>query len=82
MKISLQRRHALKVEDGALSQSVGQSASQFFFKEILYLEGHPNHITGSRVTANLQNGWILPISGASPVEGLGSTRPPHLVLLY
>ena len=31
------------------------------FLEILNLEGHPNPITGSRVTAILLNGWILPI---------------------
>ena len=42
---------------------------QFFF-EILNLEGHLNCITGLRVTAN---GWILPIGGASAVEGLRST---------
>ena len=29
--------------------------------EILNLEGHPSCITGSRVTAILLNGWILPI---------------------
>ena len=30
----------------------------------LKLEGHPNRITGSRVTAILLNEWILPIAGA------------------
>ena len=44
-------------------------------EEILNLEGHPNHITGSRVAAILLNGWILPISEASAVEGLLSTGP-------
>ena len=39
------------------------------------LEGHPNRITGSRVTAIFLNGWILPIGGASSVEGLLSTGP-------
>ena len=34
------------------------------FWEILNLEGHLNRITGSRVTAILMNGWILPIGGA------------------
>ena len=29
--------------------------------EILNLKGHQNRITGSRVTAILLNGWILPI---------------------
>ena len=41
--------------------------------EILRLEGHLNHITGSRVMAILLNGLILPIGGASAVEGLLST---------
>ena len=38
--------------------------------EILNLEGHPTRITGSRVTAILVNVWILPIGGASAMEGL------------
>ena len=29
--------------------------------EILNLEGHPNHITGSRVTKIWLNGWIFSI---------------------
>ena len=41
-----------------------------FFKEILNPEGHPNCITGSKVTAILLNGWILPIGGASVVKCL------------
>ena len=40
------------------------------FKEILISKGHPNRITGSKVTAILLNGWILPIGGASEVKGL------------
>ena len=40
------------------------------FKEILNLKGHPNCITGSKVTAILLNGLILPICGASAVKGL------------
>ena len=40
---------------------------------MLNLEGHPNRITGSKVTAIFLNGWILPIGGASAVEGLLST---------
>ena len=39
------------------------------FKEILNLERHPNCITGSKVTAILLNGWILPIGAASAVKG-------------
>ena len=49
------------------------------FKEILNLEGHPNRITGSTVTAILLNGWILPIGGSSAVEGLRSRGLPRLV---
>ena len=41
-----------------------------FFLEILIPEGHPNCITGSKVTAYLLNGWILPIGGASAGKGL------------
>ena len=43
--------------------------------EILNLEGHLNCITRSRVTAILLNEMILPIVGASAMEGLLSTGP-------
>ena len=59
MEISLRRRHALKVGDGAFSHKIG----------------HLNRITGLRITAILLNGWILPIGVASAVEGLLSTGP-------
>ena len=39
-------------------------------QEILNLKGHPNRITGSKVTTILLNGLILPICGASAVKGL------------
>ena len=42
---------------------------------MLNLEGHLNRINGSSVTAILLNGWILPIGGASAVEGIISTGP-------
>ena len=61
MKISLRRRHALKVEDGAFSHKIAYVA---IFWEILNLQGHQNCIAGSIVTAILMNGWILPIGGA------------------
>ena len=38
--------------------------------KILNPEGHPNHITGSKVRAYLRNRWILPIGGASAEKGL------------
>ena len=40
------------------------------FKEILNIDGHPNRITGSKVTAILLKWWILPICGALAVKGL------------
>ena len=78
MKISLGRRHALMVGDGAFRQKIDYIA---FFSEILNFEGHQNCITGSRVTAILLNGWILPVGGASAVEGLRSTGLPRLVYI-
>ena len=50
-----------------------------FIKEILNLEGHQNRITGSRVTTIFVNVWILPIGGASKVEGLQPMGLPRLV---
>ena len=67
MKISLRRCHALTVEDGAFSHKRVYVAH---FVGILNLDGHPNRITGSRVTAILLDRWILPFGGASSVEGL------------
>ena len=62
MKISLQRRHALKVADSAYSHEIDYVT---IFEEILNPEGHPICTYGSKVTAILLNGWILPIVGAS-----------------
>ena len=67
MKISFRRRHALMVEDGAFSHKKNYIT---IFLKILNSEGHPNHMTGSKVTAYLLNGWILPIGGASAWKGL------------
>ena len=50
-----------------------------------YLEGHQNCITGSRVTAIYLNGWILPISGASVMEGVqltGQSCPVYPLALF
>ena len=58
--------------DGAFSHKIDYNT---LFLEILNLEGHLNRITGSRVTAILSIGWILPIFGASAVEGVLSTAP-------
>ena len=62
VKISLRRRHAPMVENGAFSHKVD---FVLIFKEILNLEGHPKCITGSKVMAILLNGWILPINGVA-----------------
>ena len=53
------------VEDSAFSYKIAYVSH---FKKILNLKGHPNCITGSKVTAILLNGWILPIDGASVVN--------------
>ena len=55
------------VGDGAFSHKRDYVT---IFLEILNLKGHPNCITGSKVTAILLNGWIWPIGGASSVRGL------------
>ena len=39
-------------------------------KNFLNPEGHPNPISGSKVTAILLKRWILPLGGASLGEGL------------
>ena len=57
------------VDDSAFSHKIDNIT---IFKEIQNHKGHPNRIAGSRVTAILLNGWILPIDGASAVEGLRS----------
>ena len=59
------------VGDGAFSKKIDYVA---IFTEILKLEGHLNPITCLRDTALLLNGWILPIGGASAVEGLRSMQ--------
>ena len=48
-------------------------------KTFLNPEEHQNRIRGSKVTAILLKGWILPIGEASSVEGLRSTGLPRLV---
>ena len=48
-------------------------------KTFLNPEGHQHPINGSKVMAILLKGWILPVGGASAVEGLRSTGLPRLV---
>ena len=63
MDICLRRHHAL-VGDIAFSHKIDSN-----------LEGHLNYITGSKVTAILLNGGVLPIGGVSSVECLLSRGP-------
>ena len=64
---------------------VGVSTSSYkidyviVIKTFLNPEVHQNPISGSKVIAILVKGWILPIGGASAVEGLRSTGLPRLV---
>ena len=71
--ISLRRRHALRVEDSAFIHKIDYVT---IFKKILNLEGHSNHITGSKVLVILLNWWTLPIGGASAVKVL-RLQPAH-----
>ena len=54
---------------------------RFRIWEILNPEGHPNRITGSKVTAILLNGWIFPIGGASSGRVCSCSLRSRLVLL-
>ena len=78
MKISLRRRHAQIGGDGAFSHKMDCFS---IFYEILNLEGHQNSNPsyGNGLAMDWQ--WILPIGGASAVEGLRSTGLPHLVFI-
>ena len=58
MKISLQCRRALTVTDGAFIHKIDYVT---IFKEILNPKGHPNRITGSKVTVILLNGGFFPL---------------------
>ena len=58
MKISLRRRHALAVADGAFSNKIDYVT---FFWEIINPEGHLNRITDSKVPAILLNGGFCPL---------------------
>ena len=64
---ALRRRHAQTVRDSSSSYKI---YSVVVIKTFLNPEGHQHRITGSKVTAILLKGWILPICGASAVEGL------------
>ena len=70
---ALRRRHAQTVRDGSSSCKIDYV---IVIENCLNPEGHQNPINGSRFTAILLKGWILPIGGASAVEGLRSTGLP------
>ena len=65
--IALLRHHAQTVRDCSSSYKLDYV---IVIKTFLNPEGHQNRISGSKVTAILLEGWILPIGGASAVEGL------------
>ena len=50
-------------------------------KNFLSPKGHQNQLKGLQVMAIILKGLILPIGGASAVEGLQSTGLPCLVFL-
>ena len=58
---ALRRRHAQTVRD---STSIYKIDHVIGIKNFLNPKGHQNRITGSKVTAILLKGWILPIGGA------------------
>ena len=68
-------------------QTVRDSSSSYktdyviVIKTFLNPKGHQNRISGSKVTAILLKERILPIGGASAVEGLRSTGLPRLVYI-
>ena len=73
---ALRRRHAQMVRDISSSYKTDYV---IVIKNFLNPKGHQNPINGSKVTAILLHGQILPIGGASTVEGLRSTGLPRLV---
>ena len=69
---ALRRHHAQTVQD--------EIDYVIVIKTFLNHEGHQNCISGLKVKAILLKGWILPIGGASSVEGLRSMGLPRLLL--
>ena len=59
---ALRRHHAQTVEDSSSSYKIDYV---IVIKTFLNPEGHPNRISGSKVTAILLKGWILPIGGSA-----------------
>ena len=76
---ALQRRHAQTVRGSTSSYKIDYV---IVIRTFLNPERHQNRKTGSKVTVILLKGWILPIGGASAVEGLWSTGLPLLVFIH
>ena len=76
---ALQHRHAQTVRDSSSSYKIDYV---IVIRSFLNPEGHQNPRNGSKVTAILLKGWILPVGGASAVEGLQSTGLPRLVFFF
>ena len=74
--IALRHRHAQTVTESSSSYKID---SVKVIKTSLNPGGLQNCISGSKVTSILLKGWILPIGGASSLEGLRSTGLPRLV---
>ena len=64
---ALRRRHAQTVRDSSSSYKIDYV---IVIKNFLNPERHQNRMSGSKGTAILLKGCILPIGGASAVEGL------------
>ena len=75
---ALWHRHAQTFRDTPSSYQIDYV---IVLKNFLNPKGHQNQINGSKVTAILLKGWILPLGGASTVEGLRATGLPRLVEL-
>ena len=67
----LRRRHAQRVRDSPSSYKIDYA---IVIKNFLNSEEHPNPISGSKVTAILLKGWILPIDGVASGSRLVSDR--------
>ena len=74
---ALRHRHSQRVRDNTSSY---KKDYVIVIKNFLNPEGHQNPISGSKVTAILLKGWILPNGGASAVDGLRSRGLPRLVV--
>ena len=75
---ALRRRHAQTVRDSSSSYKIDYVIE---IKNFLKPKGQQNPINGSKVTAILLEGWILPYGGASAVEVLGSMGLPLASLI-